>query len=394
MGRTRTGRSPARRRAGSGVVSLTERDRPEQQPQGDQDEPDTDEHVPRRGLAGVVDTVDAGAEHRAGEGGDHTDHDQGDAAVAERVAASSRGHHCEQPEGDGDHGHDGGGNEQDGVGGVTAGGGVRGDRARVVGEVGEDTAAGGDRVRAVGERRDRAEEGGDCRDERQLGSARRRRATQGSAALAPGSGRPTLLRLVLRWLVRRLLGRLTVRPLLAWSLLGRRRLWRVTLWRTLLVPTGRRALRITRRRTRRSPLLGWTLLWRLHPLLFLATVDCLAAYPKPARAAWQDVVMNDNSIPTVQVEGVPDPLPDDLTILDVRENDEWAAGHIEGAVHIPLAQLPGRVAEVPPDAQTLVYCKSGGRSAQATVFLKHAGRDAVNLDGGVIAWERAGRPLV
>jgi len=123
-------------------------------------------------------------------------------------------------------------------------------------------------------------------------------------------------------------------------------------------------------------------------------VDCLAAYPKPARAAWQDVVMNDNSIPTVQVEGVPDPLPDDLTIIDVRENDEWAAGHIEGAVHIPLAQLPGRVAEVPPDAQTLVYCKSGGRSAQATVFLKHAGRDAVNLDGGVIAWERAGRPLV
>lgn len=99
-------------------------------------------------------------------------------------------------------------------------------------------------------------------------------------------------------------------------------------------------------------------------------------------------------IPAVQVEGVPDPLPEGLTILDVREDDEWSGGHIDGAVHIPLGQLQGRVEEVPTDSQVLVYCHMGGRSAQATAYLQTVGVDAVNLDGGIVAWERAGRPLV
>ena len=104
--------------------------------------------------------------------------------------------------------------------------------------------------------------------------------------------------------------------------------------------------------------------------------------------------MSETSIPTVQVGGVPDPLPEGLTLLDVREDNEWAEGHLEGAVHIPLGQLPGRVGEVPNDGQVLVYCKVGGRSAQATAFLQNAGVEAVNLDGGVVAWTQAGRPLV
>lgn len=104
--------------------------------------------------------------------------------------------------------------------------------------------------------------------------------------------------------------------------------------------------------------------------------------------------MSETSIPTVQVGGVPDPLPEGLTLLDVREDNEWAEGHLEDAVHIPLGQLPGRVGEVPNDGQVLVYCKVGGRSAQATAFLQNAGVEAVNLDGGVVAWTQAGRPLV
>ncbi|MGH3322477.1 MAG: rhodanese-like domain-containing protein [Streptosporangiaceae bacterium] len=104
--------------------------------------------------------------------------------------------------------------------------------------------------------------------------------------------------------------------------------------------------------------------------------------------------MNEISIPTVPVAGVPDPLPENLTVLDVREDDEWASGHLEGASHIPLRQLPERVEEVPTGDQVLVYCKSGGRSARATAFLQNAGVDAVNLDGGVTEWRRAGRPLV
>ena len=98
-------------------------------------------------------------------------------------------------------------------------------------------------------------------------------------------------------------------------------------------------------------------------------------------------------IPTVAVDGVPDPLPEGLRVLDVREPEEWRHGHIEGAVHIPLGDLPGRVGEV-PEEQTLVVCRVGGRSAQAVTYLSRLGRDVVNLHGGLVEWEQAGRPLV
>ena len=99
------------------------------------------------------------------------------------------------------------------------------------------------------------------------------------------------------------------------------------------------------------------------------------------------------SIPTVAMSGVPDPLPEGLVVLDVREQDEWDAGHIEGAVHVPLMDLPDRVGELSHD-QTLVVCKVGGRSAQATGWLTQQGYDVVNLDGGMLEWEAAGRPMV
>jgi len=98
-------------------------------------------------------------------------------------------------------------------------------------------------------------------------------------------------------------------------------------------------------------------------------------------------------IPTVAISGVPDPLPADLAILDVREDDEWQHGHIDGATHIPLRDLPSRVADVPP-GPVLVVCKVGGRSSQAAGFLLQQGRDVVNLDGGMLDWEAAGRPMV
>ncbi|NUR07346.1 MAG: rhodanese-like domain-containing protein [Nocardioidaceae bacterium] len=98
-------------------------------------------------------------------------------------------------------------------------------------------------------------------------------------------------------------------------------------------------------------------------------------------------------IPTVAISGVPDPLPEGLSVLDVREPDEWQHGHIAGALHIPLRDLPARLSEL-PDGQTLVVCKVGARSAQAAMFLQHQGHDVVNLDGGLLDWEAAGRPLV
>ncbi len=101
-------------------------------------------------------------------------------------------------------------------------------------------------------------------------------------------------------------------------------------------------------------------------------------------------------IPTVEIDAVPNPLPEGLLVLDVREDDEWAAGHIDGAVHIPLMELPARVGEVTEREapQTLVVCKGGGRSARAVGYLVQQGFDVVNLADGMLGWERAGRPMV
>lgn len=98
-------------------------------------------------------------------------------------------------------------------------------------------------------------------------------------------------------------------------------------------------------------------------------------------------------IPTAAVDGVPDPLPEGLSVLDVREPVEWAHGHIEGALHIPLMDLPERLDEV-SGGQTLVVCKVGSRSAQAAAYLLDQGYDAVNLDGGMHDWAAAGRTMV
>lgn len=77
-------------------------------------------------------------------------------------------------------------------------------------------------------------------------------------------------------------------------------------------------------------------------------------------------------------------------LLDVREPFEWEAGHAPEAQHIPMASVPERLDEVPPGQQVVVVCRSGGRSARVTAVLVDAGRDAVNLEGGMQAWAAAG----
>lgn len=99
-------------------------------------------------------------------------------------------------------------------------------------------------------------------------------------------------------------------------------------------------------------------------------------------------------VPSVTVEQVPSPLPEELTVLDVREPVEWQQGHVEGSLHIPLMELPDRIDEVPSDGPVLVVCKVGGRSARAVQYLRHLELEALNLDGGLVEWEAAGRPLV
>ena len=95
-------------------------------------------------------------------------------------------------------------------------------------------------------------------------------------------------------------------------------------------------------------------------------------------------------VPSVAADGV----APDAVILDVREPDEWQAGHIEGAIHIPLADLPARVGELPSDADLVVVCRSGGRSGRAVGWLNQNGFDVLNFDGGMVAWAASGRKMV
>lgn len=93
----------------------------------------------------------------------------------------------------------------------------------------------------------------------------------------------------------------------------------------------------------------------------------------------------------------PRAVPSDVVLLDVREDDEWAAGHVAGAVHIPMMQVPQRLEHDPgpitPQTPIVVMCKGGGRSAQVTAWLLQHGYDATNMTGGLLAWQAAGRPL-
>ncbi|MDQ2758021.1 MAG: rhodanese-like domain-containing protein [Actinomycetota bacterium] len=91
----------------------------------------------------------------------------------------------------------------------------------------------------------------------------------------------------------------------------------------------------------------------------------------------------------------PADLPDDALVLDVREQDEWDEGHAPQAVHIPLSQLVERLGELPHVDGTLpVTCKAGGRSAQAVTWLAQQGYDVANVDGGMMAWAAASKPMV
>lgn len=84
---------------------------------------------------------------------------------------------------------------------------------------------------------------------------------------------------------------------------------------------------------------------------------------------------------------------DVLQIIDVREHGEWKAGHIDGAQHIPMGEIPARLDEIDVDKPLVAICRSGSRSAQVTQFLRDKGFDIDNLGGGMKAWAKAGLPI-
>ena len=87
-------------------------------------------------------------------------------------------------------------------------------------------------------------------------------------------------------------------------------------------------------------------------------------------------------------------MDDGAILVDVREPAEWAAGHAEGARHIPLAQLGQRQRELPVGRPIITVCRSGARSARAATILAGQGREVSNLDGGMRAWAAGGLPVV
>ena len=142
----------------------------------------------------------------------------------------------------------------------------------------------------------------------------------------------------------------------------------------------------------------------MNLMMLAALVVVLAACGGPAASAPAPAGAGAAEAAVVDLAGLPRDLDaattasldarDDVVLIDVREQDEWDAGHIAGATLIPSSQLQSRWQEIPTDKTVIVYCRSGNRSNVATDFLKQQGLTNVhNMTGGVIAWEAAGLTL-
>ena len=81
-------------------------------------------------------------------------------------------------------------------------------------------------------------------------------------------------------------------------------------------------------------------------------------------------------------------------LLDVREDDEWEAGHAPEAAHLAMGLVADQLAELPTDRTVVCICRVGGRSGAVASALAGAGYDVRNVAGGMLAWEAAGLPVV
>ena len=91
----------------------------------------------------------------------------------------------------------------------------------------------------------------------------------------------------------------------------------------------------------------------------------------------------------------PTEVPAGAQLIDVRENDEWATVHAQGATHIPMSEITGRIQEIDPDRDIYVICHLGGRSAQVCQYLENSlGWDVINVEGGTDKWEADDLPVV
>jgi rhodanese-related sulfurtransferase len=98
-------------------------------------------------------------------------------------------------------------------------------------------------------------------------------------------------------------------------------------------------------------------------------------------------------VPEIDVDALAKLHAEGATVIDVRNPDEYEAGHVPGARLIPLPEVADRVAEVPAGEPVYVICAMGGRSRRACEFLLGQGRDVTNIAGGTNGWIEAGQPV-
>jgi rhodanese-related sulfurtransferase len=99
------------------------------------------------------------------------------------------------------------------------------------------------------------------------------------------------------------------------------------------------------------------------------------------------------SVNEVSVNEAFELLDGEAILLDVRQQNEWDAGHAPMASLIPLAEVPDHLDELPRDRLIICACRSGARSLRAATFLHENGFDVVNLTGGMIAWHAEDLPF-
>ena len=102
--------------------------------------------------------------------------------------------------------------------------------------------------------------------------------------------------------------------------------------------------------------------------------------------------VSQTDVPEVDVVELARQREQGAPLIDVREDDEYDAGHVPGAHHIPLGAVAERLGEAPTEGTVYVICAKGGRSYRAAEFYRSQGIDAVNVAGGTSAWVDAGEP--
>jgi phage shock protein E len=162
---------------------------------------------------------------------------------------------------------------------------------------------------------------------------------------------------------------------------------------TTLFGTPRRSAPTTRRRHAATALLA-------GGAIVLTLTACGGGAEPSAEAA---VVDGDTDVATRPAYGLVTPqqaaelaTDSDITVIDVRTPEEFAEGHIEGAMMIDFSapDFADRVAELDPEQEYLVYCRSGNRSGQAVAIMRKLGFDRVfDMEGGTVAYAAAGLPL-